>query len=1024
VTRRVGRRDAALQVIVLIALVFVAAAPAAAVAPAWQSKVDSSVLNAASLGQADFIVYMNAKADLSPADSLGNKVAKGTFVFNALRQTASTSQAPVLALLNQLGRPAQSFWIANTIVTSGNLSVLQSVAELADVKAIYPIGRGTQERAIHEPAQVEAVTAADALTNSVDYVHADEAWALGYRGQGAVVAGADSGVRWTHNALKGHYRGWNAATGTADHNYNWHDAIKWENTACPGSSPEPCDDDIILGGGHGSHTMGTMVGDDGHGNRTGMAPDAKWIACRNMNFGVGAVPLYMDCMQWFLAPTDISGNNPDPSKAPDVVNNSWGCVEGCAPPILKDLIEASRSAGIFYVVSAGNDNQYFLGLHMQCNTIAFPLATYRSGFTVGATGATNDGIADYSSLGPVSDNTVEGVNYTKPDITAPGSDIRSSLAGSDDEYGLLSGTSMAGPHVAGLVALIISANPSLRGHIDKIEDIIESTAKPLTSDLGCGNDTPTSVPNNVFGHGRIDALAAVQKAASLGNVDQPNPLVGHEDCIPDHVYFLAVVNDGNEPGTPREDFQADMGNFEFFRDTLRTTYCIPDAQAQILAFTDGWVDGNGTPQSPYPEASEANVKAELARLGAAASQHDDSIFFFFLSTHGIVYANAIGECPVERVAGSYSGLKAGGGESGDFYDCELGDGLNDNFAPTTRMFVSVDCSVCGGFSDSVTAASGTVPDGSVPVSAGVVGPNRIVVTGCAMTTECFGSDAAENGGVSYHHFRNVSSIEACDGWTAPAFPTVQGVDLPTRDRPTDGTCTASEWFFAAVNDAYVSQDELGIQQQFRIKYGFESLEDDILILGGQGPRPADLLPDCTTAPFSDVAIDHPFCPEISWLKSEGITNGFEDGTYRPLANVTRQAMAAFLARVAGATPADCTEAPFTDVAVNHPFCSEINWLKAQGITSGFGDGSFRPMSSVTRQAMAAFLSRVAGATPAACAEAPFTDVSVDQPFCKEINWLKTNGITAGFEDGTFHPLSDVTRQAMAAFLYRTSKLMN
>ena len=71
-----------------------------------------------------------------------------------------------------------------------------------------------------------------------------------------------------------------------------------------------------------------MVGDDGAGNQIGMAPDAKWIACRNMNNGFGVVPTYMDCMQWFIAPTDINGANPDPSKAPDVVNNSWGCVEG------------------------------------------------------------------------------------------------------------------------------------------------------------------------------------------------------------------------------------------------------------------------------------------------------------------------------------------------------------------------------------------------------------------------------------------------------------------------------------------------------------------------------------------------------------------------------------------------------------------------------------------------------------------------------------------------------------------------
>jgi subtilisin family serine protease len=497
------------------------------------------------------MVYMAAHADFAAADELSTKAQKGAFVYDALTTTARESQAPVALLLSSKGVGYTQFWIANSIVTRGGLDLIEQLASRSDVRAIYALGRGEQERPIHEPLAADQVDATLAITNSVVHVKADQAWALGYRGQGAVVAGADTGVRWTHDALKTHYRGWAAATGTADHDYNWHDAIKWQNTACPGSSPEPCDDDVLLGGGHGTHTMGTMVGDDGAENQTGMAPDARWIACRNMNNGVGAVPTYMDCMQWFIAPTDIAGDNADPSKAPDVVNNSWACVEVCAPPILKDMIDASRAAGIFYVVSAGNDNQFFLGLHMQCNTIAWPLAIYRSGFTVGATGATNDAIADYSSLGPVSDNPIEGVNYRKPDITAPGSDIRSALAGSDSEYGLLSGTSMAGPHVAGLVALIISANPALRGHVEQIEDIIESTAVPLTSDLGCGSDTNSSVPNNVYGHGRIDALAAVQKAL----VTQPEE-AGSQQLVGAPASLVPVSKETSTQSHPTTDYSA------------------------------------------------------------------------------------------------------------------------------------------------------------------------------------------------------------------------------------------------------------------------------------------------------------------------------------------------------------------------------------------------------------------------------------------------------------------------------------
>ena len=480
---------------------------------AWQTKVDTTVLQAASAGRTEFIVYLQAKADLAPAADLGTKAAKGAFVFDALTTTARTSQAPVVTLLRDMGADYQQFWIANSIVVTAGMATIQAVAERSDVRAIYPVGSGELDRPVDLPGGTEAVAVTSTVGPSIDYVRADEAWALGYRGQGAVVAGADTGVRWTHNVLKSHYRGWEAATGTADHDYNWHNAAG-PNVACTADESQPCDDD-----GHGTHTVGTIVGDDGLGNQVGMAPGATWIACRNMNNGVGVVPTYMDCMQWFIAPTDMTDSNPDPAKAPDVVNNSWGCVEVCAPPLLKDMIDASRAAGIFYVVSAGNDNQFFLGVTTACNTINFPLAVYDAAFTVGATNATNDSIASFSSLGPVADNPAEGIAYRKPDIVAPGVGIRSAVATSDNSFGNKSGTSMSGPHVAGLVALIISANPSLRGHVDTIEDVIRRSAKPLTSTKGCGGDTSTDVPNNVFGWGRIDALAAVQLALTT----EPGP---------------------------------------------------------------------------------------------------------------------------------------------------------------------------------------------------------------------------------------------------------------------------------------------------------------------------------------------------------------------------------------------------------------------------------------------------------------------------------------------------------------------
>jgi hypothetical protein len=181
---------------------------------------------------------------------------------------------------------------------------------------------------------------------------------------------------------------------------------------------------------------------------------------------------------------------------------------------------------------------------------------------------------------------------------------------------------------------------------------------------------------------------------------------------------------------------------------------------------------------------------------------------------------------------------------------------------------------------------------------------------------------------------------------------------------------------------------------------------------------------CTASPFTDVGQTHAFCPEIAWAKGANIAEGFSDGAFRPSAIVTRQAMAAFLTRLVGVSPPDCSTAPFPDVPVTHPFCPEIAYAKARGWTTGFGDATYRPAAGVTRQAMAAFLMRVTSFTPTSCPTTPFSDVPLSNVFCPHIQWDKLNGVVSGFGDGTFRPGALVTRQAMAAFLYRVFLVRN
>ena len=180
----------------------------------------------------------------------------------------------------------------------------------------------------------------------------------------------------------------------------------------------------------------------------------------------------------------------------------------------------------------------------------------------------------------------------------------------------------------------------------------------------------------------------------------------------------------------------------------------------------------------------------------------------------------------------------------------------------------------------------------------------------------------------------------------------------------------------------------------------------------------------TAVPFCDVQSNHPFRSEILWVHDQGIADGYADGTFRPLAPVSRQAMAAFLFRLSGLPSFDAPNPPtFTDVGTNHLFRREIEWLDAEGITTGYPDGRFRPLASISRQAMAAFMYRYAGepafdppATPG------FTDTQVGRPFYAEIHWLASTNITTGYADGTFRPDANVSRQAMAAFLFRLDGL--
>ncbi len=461
------------------------------ISTSWQDKVDPRVLETAAVdSETEFIVYLKHQADLTGASHLSVKASRGRHVYELLSRTATATQAPILAELQRLGATYRPYWIANMVWVEGNRYLIQAMAERGDVARIFanPWVR------LAEPSSNPAESSApQAVEWNIARIGAPDFWNAGYRGQGTVVAGQDTGYDWEHPALSQSYRGWSAGE-RPTHDYNWHDAIHGDHdpnlgNPCGFDSPEPCDDH-----GHGTHTMGTMVGDDGGSNQIGVAPGARWIGCRNMESGVGSPTTYAECFQFFVAPTDLKGENADPARAPDVVNNSWACPpeEGCVDPtVLETVVENVRAAGIVVVVSAGNTGS-------SCETVDTPAAIYEASLTVGATNSAEE-IAGFSSRGAA---TVDGGTRLKPDVSAPGVSIRSSLPGGS--YGAFNGTSMAAPHVAGQVALLISSKPSLAGDVDRLEECIEGTARPRTTTESCSGVPGSQVPNNTFGWGRIE----------------------------------------------------------------------------------------------------------------------------------------------------------------------------------------------------------------------------------------------------------------------------------------------------------------------------------------------------------------------------------------------------------------------------------------------------------------------------------------------------------------------------------------
>lgn len=466
--------------------------------PADQPPVDIEVLQEIRQeGSADYWILFDTPVALTPA-SLMDWEERGRYVYDQLTRTALLSQGRVQAELQRRGVHYQSFWIQNAIyVESSAEATLQQLLNFPEIQSI----RAPREIYLHDAQRplLPAVTV-QAVEDNLTHIQAAQVWQRGITGRGLTVANIDTGVRYTHRALINAYRG-NLGGGNFSHDYNWFDPYQQQ--------PAPLDLH-----GHGTHTMGIMVGKDGSNNQIGVAPGADWIACRGCKGNTCGEAQLLACAQFVLAPTRTDGSQPNPDLRPQVVNNSWGDCGKKYDGWFQSAVNAWLAAGIYPVFSNGNAGGCGYPFPPGLNTVGNP-ARYGSVTGVGSSGKSDGMYAAHSNWGPTDNldtiNPRAGFDTLKPQVLAPGVNIRSAFAGTDTHYTLLSGTSMSAPHVAGLVALIWQAAPCLVGNYALTETIIEQTATPVYYDDG-SPATPSNLPNYAAGWGEINALAAVQEA--------------------------------------------------------------------------------------------------------------------------------------------------------------------------------------------------------------------------------------------------------------------------------------------------------------------------------------------------------------------------------------------------------------------------------------------------------------------------------------------------------------------------------
>ena len=464
--------------------------PPAAEAGTFSRGLEAQVDGLAGADEIKVLVVLQDQADIPAIDwnlhvEGASRAVRHRTVVEELKNVAQRSQPALLSALDAKMATGEvagytPHWLINAIVVVGTVDAIREISRRPDVEVVEANLEVDLIGSVDEPKERLEPLGGIGITPGVQAIQADRVWyELGIDGTGTIVANMDTGVDYTHPALNARWRGHFAPVGEC-----WHDAL--------GGNPLPSDSNS-----HGTHVMGTITG-QAPSESIGVAPGALWIADNSINQGAG--PAFdNDVLAGYAWFTDPDGDPGTLDDVPDVVQNSWRVNEFFSGYVDCDsrwwaAIDACEAAGVVTTWSAGNEGPGSETIGSPADRADGPYNTFSVGATIHSPPYT---IASFSSRGP---SGCGGADATKPEISAPGESIYSSEPGGIYDY--KSGTSMSGPHVAGVVALMRSANPNL--DVITIKQIIMDTA----TDLGQSGE------DNIYGHGFINAYDAVLAALS------------------------------------------------------------------------------------------------------------------------------------------------------------------------------------------------------------------------------------------------------------------------------------------------------------------------------------------------------------------------------------------------------------------------------------------------------------------------------------------------------------------------------